>query len=136
MTELIGSQRGWTLRRCVRLWLTGVLVVAALVHWIAPEVFLPSMPPAIPHHAFWVAFTGLLELLGAIGLWVPGWRRPAGLCLAVYFVVILPAHFHVAMNDIPMFGLRNPWLWIRIPFQAVFIAAAWILREGDDVSLR
>lgn len=123
-----------TSRRLVRLWLTAVLVVAAIVHWVAPEVFLPSVPPSIPRHGFVVAFTGLLELAAAIGLWVPRLRRATGVCLSLYFVAILPAHFHVAMNDIPMFGLRNPWLWIRIPFQAVFIAAAWILREGDDVA--
>ncbi len=130
---LVAYGNRWPLRKLVRLWLTGVLVVAAGVHTFAPEFFLPSMPPAIPHHGFWVAFTGLLELLAAIGLWIPRLRRLTGFCLAVYFVAILPAHFHVAMNDIPMFGLRNPWLWIRIPFQAVFIAAAWNLREADEV---
>ena len=132
--EQIASWERRPFRRLVRLWLTTVLVVAAIVHWLAPEVFLPSMPPAIPSHEFFVAFTGLLELLAAIGLWVPRLRRLTGICLSLYFVAILPAHFHVAMNDIPMFGLRNPWLWIRIPFQAVFIAAAWILREADDVA--
>ena len=132
--EQIAAWERWPFRRLVRLWLTAVLAVAAIVHWVAPEVFLPSMPPAIPAHAFWVAFTGLLEMLAAVGLWVPALRRTTSLCLVVYFVAILPAHFHVAMNDIPMFGLRNPWLWIRIPFQAVFIAAAWTLREEDDVT--
>jgi len=132
--ELIASWERRPFRRLVRLWLTTVLVVAAGVHWLAPEVFLPSMPPGIPYHGFFVAFTGLLELLAAIGLWVPRLRRATGVCLCLYFLAILPAHFHVAMNDIPMFGLRNPWLWIRIPFQAVFIAAAWILREADDVA--
>lgn len=126
----------WPLRRVVRLWLTAVLVGAALVHAFAPEVFLPSMPPAIPNPDFWIAFTGALEMLGAIGLWHPGLRRTTSFCLVAYFIAILPAHFHVAMNDIPMFGLRNPWLWIRIPFQAVFIAAAWVLREDDDEALR
>ncbi|MEM9176854.1 MAG: hypothetical protein AAGC67_16655 [Myxococcota bacterium] len=132
--ERTASLDRWPLRRLVRLWLTAVLVVAAVVHGVAPEVFLPSMPPAIPFPGFWVAFTGGLELLAAVGLWVPRFRRATGTWLAIYFVAILPAHFHVALNDIPMFGLRNPWLWIRIPFQAVFIAAAWGLREADDVT--
>ena len=122
-------------RRAIRVWLSCVLLAAAGVHFVAPEFFSPSMPPAIPFHDFWIAFTGLLELLAAVGLWLPSLRRATSYCLMVYFVAILPAHFYVAMNDIPMFGLRNPWLWIRIPFQAVFIGAAWISRKGDDESI-
>ena len=101
---------------------------------MAPAVFLPSMPPWIPSPAFWIAVTGGLEMAAAFGLWMPTLRRVTSLCLVLYFVAILPAHFHVALNDIPMFGLRNPWLWIRIPFQAVFIAAAWTLRLDDEVA--
>ena len=63
---------------------------------------------------------------------VPGEALDFGIgCDGRGAVVILPAHFHVALHDIPMFGLRNPWLWIRIPFQAVFIVWAWRLSRHE-----
>ena len=49
----------------------------------------------------------------------------------VYFVAILPAHFRVALHDILLCGLRNPWLWIRIPFHAVLIVWAWRLSRHE-----
>jgi uncharacterized membrane protein len=111
--------------------MTIVLFVAGLTHLVRPDLYLPAMPDYIPWHSFWVAFTGWLEIAAAIGLWLPRLGDLTALCLVVYFIAILPAHFHVAQNDIPMFGLRNPWLWIRIPFQAVFIVWAWRLKSHE-----
>jgi uncharacterized membrane protein len=111
--------------------LSVILFGAGVMHLVRPSLFLPAMPGYIPWHEFWVAFTGVAEIAAAIGLWVPRVARLTALCLVAYFLAILPAHFHVALNDIPMFGLGNPWLWIRIPFQAVFIVWAWRLRHHE-----
>ena len=119
-------------RRRLRVGLTVVLIAAGATHFLIPEQFLVAMPPWIPWHAFWIAFTGVVEIVAAVGLWGPAVRKATALALIVYFVAILPAHFHVALNDVPMFGLRNPWLWVRIPFQLVFIGWAWLLRLDDE----
>ena len=113
--------------RFLRITLSLVLLTAGALHLLRPALFLPAMPDYIPWHSFWVAFTGLAEIAAAIGLWLPRLARVTAGLLMIFFVAILPAHLHVAQNDIPMFGLDNPWLWVRIPFQAVFLAGAWIL---------
>jgi uncharacterized membrane protein len=115
----------------LRAGLSLILLGAGLLHLVRPDLLLPAMPGYIPWHAFWIAFTGLIEIAAAIGLWIPPVARLTALCLVVYFVAILPAHFHVAMNDIPMLGLQNPWLWVRIPFQLVFIVWAWRLSRDQ-----
>jgi uncharacterized membrane protein len=119
------------MRVAARALLSAILLSVGVLHLVRPDLFLPAMPGYIPGHGFWVAFTGVAEIAAAVGLWIPRLARVTAFCLVVYFLAILPAHFHVAIHDIPMFGLRNPWLWIRIPFQAVFIVWAWRLRRHE-----
>lgn len=118
--------------RGIRNVLSGLLAAAGAVHLVAPEVFLPAMPPYIPRHREVILMTGLLELAAAAGLWVPRLRRLTAWCLVAYFVAIIPAHLHIAWNGIAMFGVRDPAvLWGRLAFQAVFVAAAYRLTRED-----
>ena len=76
-----------------------------------------------------VYLTGVLELLGALGLVIPRTRRAAGHCLALLFVILLPANIYAATADIPFAGEPASSLWQRIPEQAVYIATAlWATR--------
>ncbi len=113
--------------------MSGILAVAGVVHLIAPNVFMPAMPPYLPWHLTIIYVTGVLELAAALGLWVPRLRRLTAWCLVAYFVAILPAHVHVAWNGIEMFGIRDPvLLWGRLVFQAVFVAAAYRLTWKEE----
>jgi uncharacterized membrane protein len=116
----------------IRLILSVILGTAGVVHLVRPEVFLPAMPPYVPWHRPVILLTGVLELAAAAGLWIPRIARFTAWCLVVYFVAILPAHFHVAIHGIAMFGINDPaLLWGRAAFQAVFIGAAyWLARKG------
>jgi len=113
-----------------------VLAVAGLVHLMEPGGFLPLMPPYLPWPKFLIYFTGVLELFAAMGLRSPALRRTTALWLIAYFCAIMPLHFHVAVNSIPMFGNDSPaFLWGRIAFQLVFIGWAYRIavlarREG------
>lgn len=119
-----------TTKNLVRAWLFTVLFVAGMIHLLFPEWLLPAMPPYIPIHYQLVVFTGFLELFFAFGLYSKEKKYRNSMFLIAYFVAILPAHFHVALNGIPMFGIESTsLLWARIPFQAVFIYAAWYLRR-------
>jgi len=82
------------------------------------------VPPFVPFPSPAVYLTGVLELLGALGLVVTRTRPAAGLCLAALFVVMLPANIHAAVADVPLNGEQATPLWFRIPEQAVFVAVA------------
>jgi uncharacterized membrane protein len=71
-----------------------------------------------------VYLTGVLELLGAAGLFRTRTRRAAGLGLTALFVVMLPANIYAAVSDIPFNGAPATPLWARIPEQALYIGAA------------
>jgi uncharacterized membrane protein len=76
-----------------------------------------------------VYLTGVLELLGAAGLVVTATRRAAGYCLALLFLVMLPANIYAAVAGIPFAGEPASPLWQRIPEQILYIAAAvWATR--------
>ncbi len=87
------------------------------------------MPPYFPMHLEIIIFTGVLEILFAIGILVEKTRNLTAVLTAIYFIAIIPAHLHVAMNNIPMLGITSPYLlWARVLFQFVFIRWAWSLR--------
>jgi uncharacterized membrane protein len=85
---------------------------------------VPMVPPFVPFPDAMVYLTGVLELLGALGLVLAATRRPAGIALAALFVVMLPANIHAALADIPLDGAAATPLWARIPEQFVYIAVA------------
>lgn len=110
------------------LFLTLVLAIAGAVHLLKPEIYLPVWPPYIPAALPLIYFTGVCELAAAVGIWKPSLRRITGWCLVVFFLAILPIHFHMALNQIPLFGMSHPLaLWLRIPFQGVFLYLAYRL---------
>ena len=107
-----------------------ILLVAGVVHLIKPEVFLVAMPPYIPWHIPIIYLTGVIELIFVPLLIIDRHRYRASKVLALYFIAIWPAHFHVSVNNIPMFGIDNPLvLWGRTLFQVIFISWAYSLRK-------
>ena len=90
---------------------------------------MPAMPPYIPFHLEIVILTGILELLLAVGLVMDRSRNISAVLTSLYFIAIIPAHLHIAINQIPMFGISSPYLlWGRVAFQIVFIRWAWWVR--------
>lgn len=54
---------------CLRFALAGMFLLTASAHWGKRRPDLERMvPPALGHAGLWVSITGVLELLGAVGL--------------------------------------------------------------------
>jgi uncharacterized membrane protein len=86
------------------------------------------VPPWVPDpkRAVWV--TGLLEIVGALGLLLPEARRLAGICLIAFLIVVFPANVHAAKSDVKLGGRPVTPLWIRGPLQVVLILLlAWTI---------
>jgi uncharacterized membrane protein len=89
------------------------------------EDLVRMMPPWVPHPRLMVAFTGVCEILGAVGLLIPTLQRAAGLALVLLFVALLPANVHGARAGVLLRGRPATPLWLRVPMQILFIALAW-----------
>lgn len=105
--------------------------LTASAHWGKRRRDLIRMvPPALPRANLLVTFTGVLEILGAIGLFLPRTARAACICLALLLVALFPANVHAARERLTIAGRRVPSLPLRAAIQLVFIAAliaaAWL----------
>ena len=106
-----------------------VLFVAGITHLIKPALYIKAMPPYIPYHLEVIILTGVLELIFSVTLLYRKTLRLTSKVLAVYFFLLLPAHIHVALNGIEIFGVSSKFLlWLRTALQSVFIL--WALRCG------
>jgi uncharacterized membrane protein len=78
-----------------------------------PSVFSNPMPV--------VYFTGVCEILGAIGILVPQTRSLAGLCLLAFLLAVLPANIKAAREGVTLGGRPVTALWLCIPVQILFL---------------
>ena len=82
---------------------------AGIAHLISPHGFLAITPDWVPYPAFMVAFTGVAEIAGAIGLMIPQTRKWAAFGLALYALCVWPANFNHAINGITIGGETLSW---------------------------
>jgi uncharacterized membrane protein len=83
------------------------------------------VPPAVPNPEFMVTFTGICEILGAVGLLIPRTRRVAAVALIVFLVAVLPANIQAALSGVTLRGAPPTPLIPRIVLQLLFIALIW-----------
>jgi uncharacterized membrane protein len=105
--------------------------LASSAHWGKRRLDLIRMvPPVFPQPDLLITITGVLEIIGAIGLLVPRTARAACICLALLLVGLFPANVHAARQHLTFAGRRVPGLPVRGAMQLVFIgtliAAAWL----------
>ena len=103
-------------------------VVAGANHFLQPDVYLPMMPPYLPWHRALIYVSGAAELGLGLAMLSPTLRPAAAWGLILLLIAIFPANLHIALHNVPLFGNTEGfgvWNWVRLPFQAVFIAWAW-----------
>lgn len=83
------------------------------------------MPPSVPYPELMVTFTGVCEILGAIGLLIPRTRRIAAIALILFLIAVLPANIHAARAGVTIGGSAATPLVPRIALQVLFIALLW-----------
>ena len=118
-------------RAKLRVGLSAMFLLAALGRLATPETLVAMIPAslALRYEALYVS--GIFEVIGAVGLLVPGLRRVAGLGLALLLVLVFPANVYVALNNLQIDGYPGSPLyqWARLPIQAVLIwLALWTSR--------
>jgi uncharacterized membrane protein len=107
---------------------------AGIAHLLSPHGFLAITPDWVPYPAFMVAFTGVAEIAGAIGLMIPQTRKWAAFGLALYALCVWPANFNHAFNGITIGGEALSWWYHgpRLMFQPVLIwLAFWVGHVTD-----
>jgi uncharacterized membrane protein len=83
------------------------------------------VPPGLPRPGLLVTLTGILELIGAAGLLVPGLVRVSALALIALLVAMFPANIRAARLHLTVAGRPAMPLALRLPLQVFWIGALW-----------
>jgi uncharacterized membrane protein len=104
--------------------LASMFLLTAWAHFGDLRADLVRMvPPIFPDPELLVTLTGIAEILGAIGLLVPRFVRPAAWGLTLLLLAIFPANVHAALNDVTLGGRPATELLPRAAMQVLFLAA-------------
>jgi uncharacterized membrane protein len=115
-------------RRVVRVVLAVAMVSVGCSHFVVTDAFARIVPAALPAPRLLVYVSGVAEIAGGVGLLLTKTRRWAGLALIAFYIAVFPANVNTAVNGIqadPAHPQPEWALWLRLPFQALFIWAAW-----------
>ena len=103
-----------------------MFVFTATAHFNKMKHDLARMIPAyFPRPLVLVYMTGVLELLGAIGLMLPSFRKLASLGLIALLVGMFMANVNAAQKGVTLRGKPPTPLWLRTPMQVLFIVLLW-----------
>lgn len=116
-------------RRAGALALRGGLVAMFLVtgttHFVAlRDDLIAIVPPALPAPELLVTVTGVLELLGAVGLLLPATAAWAAGWLALLLLAMFPANVYAAASGAMLGGDLATALVPRAALQALYVGAA------------
>lgn len=122
--QLIAGLRDWA--AATRIGLAVMFCFTASAHFSnIREDLIRMVPPSVPYPELMVTFTGVCEILGAIGLLVRRTRRLAAAALIVFLLAVLPANIHAATSGVTLRGQPPTPLVPRIALQALFVGLLW-----------
>jgi uncharacterized membrane protein len=100
-------------------------VGSGINHFWHETFYLHIMPDHYAHPRALVELSGVVEILGGVGLLVPGTRRFSAVGIALMLVVFFDVHVFM-LRHADRFPEVPAWvLWTRIPLQ--FALIAWAL---------
>jgi uncharacterized membrane protein len=120
-----GLLSSWTW--CLRGGLAVMFLFTASAHWGKRRGDLIAMVPRVfPRPDRMVSTTGVLEILGAVGLLIPAMAPVAAVCLMVLLVALFPANIRAARESLTIGGRPATALPLRTLVQLVFLFAVFI----------
>ncbi len=117
------------LRFVGKLAMSSMLIFTGIAHFAFAEGMAEMLPAGTPYKLAMIYATGIIEVLGAVGLLINQISRTTGILLILFLIAILPANIYAAIHHIdPTTGLLNGhgpmYLLFRVPLQLFYIA--WI----------
>ncbi len=104
-------------------------LLGGLGHFTNPSFFVGIVPPWVPWPELAVTVSGIFELLGALGLLLPKWRRRAGIGLFLLTLCVTPANVHMWLHPELFPLMPQPWLSLvlsaRLVVQAFLLYCIW-----------
>jgi uncharacterized membrane protein len=127
----VGYVNDWT--AAIAVGLAAMFILTGFAHF-APALrrdLIAIVPPRLPAPGYLVTITGLLELLGAVGLLLPATRVAAAVCLLLMMLAMFPANVYASRMPDPPKSMTTR-LPLRTAIEVVFLAAAVAVAVGSS----
>ncbi|MET8650828.1 DoxX family protein [Nocardia aurea] len=123
----IGPLDSWA--RAAALGLAAMFLLTGIAHFQQPrrDALIAMVPPRLPNPATLVTVTGVLELVGALGLLIPPTSALAAAGLALLLIAMFPANVYAARAEV---GVKTMPLPLRGLVQLVFLGATALVIFG------
>ena len=120
---------GWP--AAVAVGLAAMFTLTGVAHFAPPlrRDLIAIVPPRLPAPGVLVSITGVLELLGAVGLLFTATRALAAGCLFLLMLAMFPANVYASRMPSPPKSMTTP-LPLRTVEQIVFVGAALVVGLG------
>jgi uncharacterized membrane protein len=105
--------------------MAGLYVLAGIMHFIRPKMYLRIMPRYLPNHKLLVFLSGLTEISLGVGLCLEQTRNLSIYGIMLMLVVFLPVHFYMLSSKKAAAGIPQWILILRIPLQFVLMYWAY-----------
>ena len=114
-----------------RIAMSAMLVFSAIGHFAFTRGMSLMVPGFIPFKTEIVYLTGIIEILFAVGLFIPDYRIFTAWALIIFLVLMLPANIYASIKRVDYEkgtydGNGVSYLWFRIPLQILFIAWTYL----------
>lgn len=108
----------------------GIFILAGLLHFLKPGVYIKIMPDYIPFHSAMVYISGVAEVLGGLGFMLPSFRLYAAWGLILLLLAVFPANIDMAIKGYKNYALTGytSILLLRLPLQ--FALIYWVYWAG------
>ncbi|MCL9815029.1 DoxX family protein [Natranaeroarchaeum aerophilus] len=117
-------------------------IVAGMLHFVVPELYVQIVPPIFPAALLLVYLSGLAEIAVGIGLLIDRTRQYAAWATIALLIAIFPANIYMATHGVVIEGLPGGGdpssivRWGRLPLQAVLILWAFWYTRPPAISER
>lgn len=106
--------------------MVGMYVLAGLMHFIKPKMYLRIMPRYLPNHKLLVLLSGIAEVILGIALLFPKTKAFAIYGIITMLAIFLLVHFYMLSGEKASAGIPKWILILRIPLQFLLMYWAWI----------
>jgi uncharacterized membrane protein len=104
---------------------------AGITHFANPSFFNDIVPPWLPpSREFWTYISGVAELVTAALLIRPSTRRTGAIAAVWLFIAVYPANIYMVWDWRNEVASQQFISWARLPFQFLFIWAAWSIVQS------
>jgi len=117
----------------VRILFALFMVMGGVQHFLKPDFYLPFVPSFLPFPMTIIYLSGIVEV--ALGLLLL-FKKTANIAATGIFILMLlflPVHVWDIISDTPAIGSHKAAL-IRLPFQFLFMAIAWKIKQVSSLT--